>query len=60
MNTLIEAVKYFIVISAELTVLFLGISTVVAFVLMYLPHEKIKAWMSNKGIRSILGIVKSS
>ena len=50
MNTLIETVKYFIVISAELTVLFLGISTVVAFVLMYLPQEKIKAWMSNKGI----------
>ena len=50
MNTLIETVKYFIIIAAELTVLFLGISTVVALVLMYLPQEKIKAWMSNKGI----------
>lgn len=50
MNTLIETVKYFIVIAAELTVLFLGISTLVALMLMYLPQEKIKAWMSNKGI----------
>ncbi len=50
MNTLIETAKYFIIIAAELTILFLGISTVVALVLMYLPQEKIKAWMSNKGI----------
>jgi len=37
-------------ITAELTVLFLGISTIVALVLMYLPQEKIKNWMSGKGV----------
>jgi len=52
MNTLMSTVKYFFVITAELTVLFLGISAVVALILMYLPQEKIKAWMANKGILS--------
>lgn len=50
MNTLMSTIKYFFVITAELTVLFLGISTIVALILMHLPQEKIKTWMSNKGI----------
>ena len=50
MNTLIETIKYFLIITAELTVLFIGISGIVAFILMYLPQEKIKNWMSSKGI----------
>lgn len=50
MNNLFETIKFFLVITAELTALFLGISTIVALILMYLPQEKIKAWMSNKGI----------
>lgn len=50
MNTLIETIKYFLFITAELTVLFLGISTIVALALMYLPQEKIKKWMAGKGI----------
>ncbi len=50
MNTFIETVKYFFYILAELTVLFLGISTVVALVLMYLPQKKLKGWMSGKGL----------
>ena len=50
MNTLMETVKYFIFITAELTVLFLGISTLVALMLMYVPQEKIKKYMSGKGI----------
>lgn len=50
MNTFIETLKYFLMITAELTVLFLGISTIVALVLMYLPQEKIKNWMSGKGV----------
>lgn len=50
MNTLMSTIKYFFVITAELTLLFLGISTIVALILMYLPQEKIKAWMSNKGL----------
>ena len=50
MNTLTSTIQYFFIITAELTVLFLGISTIVALILMYLPQEKIKTWMSNKGI----------
>lgn len=37
-------------ITAELTVLFLGISTIVALLLMYIPQDKIKNWMSGKGV----------
>jgi uncharacterized protein len=50
LNSFVETIKYFIIITAELTALFLGISTIVAFVLIYLPQEKIKNWMSGKGI----------
>lgn len=50
MNTLIKTIEYFILISAELTVLFLGISTIVAMILMYIPHEKLRSWLSRRGI----------
>ncbi|RNC29407.1 MAG: putative two-component membrane permease complex subunit [Candidatus Dichloromethanomonas elyunquensis] len=50
MNTTIVTFKYFITIMAELTVLFIGISTLVALVLMYIPQDKLKKWMSGKGI----------
>ena len=50
MNTLGTTIKYFLLITAELTVLFIGISTLVALVLMYIPQEKIKKWMSGKGL----------
>lgn len=50
MNTLIITLKYFITIMAELTVLFIGISTIIALALMYIPQEKLKNWMSSKGI----------
>lgn len=50
MNSFTDTIKYFITIMAELTVLFLGISTIVALILMYLPQEKIKKWISGKGI----------
>lgn len=49
MNTLTETIKYFFTITAELTVLFLGISTIVALALMYMPQDKIKKWMAEKG-----------
>lgn len=50
MNTLAETVKYFVIITVELTVLFLGISTIVELLLMYLPQDKIKSWMLKKGV----------
>lgn len=50
MNSFTNTIKYFISITAELTVLFLGISTLVALVLMYIPQDKIKHRMSGQGI----------
>ncbi|OQB20839.1 MAG: putative permease [Firmicutes bacterium ADurb.Bin182] len=50
MNTLLDTIKYFLIIMAELVGLFLAISTIIAYVLMHLPQEKIKKWMSGKGI----------
>ena len=50
MNTFVETLKYFCIITVELIVLFLVTSTIVNISLMYLPKEKIKKWMSSKGI----------
>lgn len=50
MNNLINTIQYFLIITAELTVLFLGISMIVALVLMYIPQEKLRQWLSRRGI----------
>lgn len=50
MNSFSKTLYFFFKITSELTVLFLGISTLVVLLLMYLPQEKIKSWMSGKGI----------
>lgn len=50
MNTFIETLKYFCIITVELIVLFLATSTIVNIFLMYLPKEKIKSFMSSKGV----------
>src|SRR5659263_589601 len=50
LNTLMDTIQYFITIMAELVVLFIGISTIIAFALMYIPQDKIKKWLSGKGI----------
>lgn len=50
MNSFINTIKFFCIITTELTVLFLGVSTLVALALMYIPQEKIKNWMYGKGI----------
>lgn len=61
MNTFIDTLKYFLIITAELTVLFIGISTIVSLALMYLPQEKIKNWMSGKGVfANVMGTVFGS
>lgn len=54
MNTLAETIKYFFLIAAELTGLFIGISALVALILMYLPQAKLKAWLSKGGIGGYL------
>ena len=50
MNTFIDTIQYFLFIMAELTVLFIGISTIIALVFMYIPQDKLKTWMSGKGL----------
>lgn len=50
MNTLLDTLKYFAIIMGELVGLFLAISTIIAFVLMYLPQDRLKKWLSGKGI----------
>jgi hypothetical protein len=57
-NTLIDTIKYFITITAELTLLFIGISAVVEIILLYLPQEKIKNWMAKKRlVGNIIGAI---
>ncbi len=50
MNTLGLTIKYFLVITAELTVLFIGISTLISLLLMYISQDKIQRWMAGRGI----------
>lgn len=58
MNTLIETIKYFLFIMAELAGLFIGISTLIALIFMYIPQDKLKNWMSGKGIwGNIMGVI---
>lgn len=50
MNTLVEALEYFVFITFELITLFMLISAAVEIILMYIPQEKIKKWLSGRGI----------
>ncbi len=61
MDALIKTLEYFLLITAELTALFLGISALVALVLMYVPQEKMRAWLSKRGLwGNFLGAVVGS
>jgi len=61
MNTLIETLQYFVIITVELTVLFLGVSTLVALLLMYISEERLKGWLTQRGLwGNILGAVVGS
>lgn len=61
MNNLASTLQYFLIITAELTILFVGISTVIALILMYIPQEKIRQWLSRRGIwGNFLGAVVGS
>lgn len=50
MNTLFETLQYFLIITLELTVLFIGISTLIGIILQYLSQDKIHKWMAGRGI----------
>lgn len=50
MNTLIETLRYFVLITVELVALFLLISALVEIILMYVPEEKIRRKLSAAGV----------
>lgn len=50
MNTLIETLRYFVLITIELIALFMFISALVEIILMYVPEERIRKRMAGAGI----------
>lgn len=50
MNTLIETIQYFVLITIELVALFMLISALVEIILMYIPEEKIRQKLAKAGI----------
>lgn len=61
MHNLLSTIQYFLLITAELTLLFLGISTIVALVLMYIPQQQLRQWLTRRGIwGNFLGAVVGS
>lgn len=56
MNTLLDTLQYFVIITIELIALFMLISALVEIVLMYIPADKIQKSLSGKGLLgNILG-----
>jgi hypothetical protein len=56
-NDLFTAGQFFLVIAAELIILFIGISFLVGLIREYVPEEKIKAALKNRkyGVGNVLG-----
>lgn len=56
MNTLWVSFRFFLLILAELTILFLAISTLVGLVFEYVSNDKISRWLARKGWQgSVMG-----
>jgi hypothetical protein len=56
MNSITASLYFFIIIMVELSLLFLGISTLIGLILQYISEDKLRRWLSQKGIRgNILG-----
>lgn len=50
MNTLLDTLRYFIIITAELIILFVGITAIVEFILMHISEEKMRKYLTGKGL----------
>ncbi|OQA86292.1 MAG: putative permease [Bacteroidetes bacterium ADurb.Bin234] len=50
MNTILDILQYFVTITIELIVLFMLISAIVEFVFMYVSEDKLRKYLSSKGI----------
>lgn len=56
MNSLTTSLYFFVFIMVELSLLFLGISTLIGLILQYISEDKLRRWLSHKGVfGSILG-----
>lgn len=56
MNTLLDTTQYFIIITIELLVLFIGITAIVEFIMMHISVDKMQKYLSGKGLwGNILG-----
>lgn len=50
MNSLLVSLEFFVIILLELTVLFLGISTLVGIIFEYVSNETLRRWISRRGL----------
>jgi len=52
MNTLLDTTRYFVFITIELLVLFIGITAIVEFIMMHISEGKMQKYLSGKGLWS--------
>ena len=56
MNSVETSLKFFVIIMAELSLLFIGISTAIGLALIYISKDKLQRWLSHKGaVGNVLG-----
>jgi uncharacterized membrane protein YraQ (UPF0718 family) len=56
MNSLETSLYFFFILLAELSLLFIGISTIIGLTLAYISDDKLRRWLSHKGVfGNILG-----
>lgn len=56
MNSLETSLYFFFILLAELSLLFIGISTIIGLTLAYISDDKLQRWLSHKGaLGNILG-----
>jgi uncharacterized membrane protein YraQ (UPF0718 family) len=56
MNSLETSLYFFVFIMVELSLLFIGISTIIGVTLVYISDDKLQRWLSHKGaFGNILG-----
>ena len=58
MNTLIDTLRYFVLITIELIALFVFISALVKIILMYVPEEKIRRKYRRRRLRGIDSVLR--
>lgn len=49
-NTLVGTMQYFVFIVTELVVLFVSITALIEVIMMHIPQDKLRKWLSGRGI----------